>query len=118
MSLAKKLNVPEDSPLHKAESIPLPFPSPVPSSSQAEDEAESEAEDKHNNEDEALARKSKDATEAKSPPSTEQVMDLTLDEEGDEVRETPRGAVIGILSSDLLLAEKVLTKRLQRLMPS
>ncbi|XP_028121109.1 methyl-CpG-binding domain-containing protein 10-like [Camellia sinensis] len=85
MSLAKKLNVPEDSPLLKAEAIPLPFPPPAPSSSQAEDEAESEAEDEDNNEDEAL---------------------------GDKVREAPREAVTGILSSDLLLAERSLDKTL------
>ncbi|XP_028099641.1 uncharacterized protein LOC114299156 [Camellia sinensis] len=79
------LNVLEDSPLHKAEAIPLPFPPPAPSSSQAEDEAESEAEDEDNNEDEAL---------------------------GDEVGEAPREAVTGILSSDLLLAERSLDKTL------
>ncbi|XP_028121763.1 uncharacterized abhydrolase domain-containing protein DDB_G0269086-like [Camellia sinensis] len=112
LSLAKKLNVPEDSPLHKVEAIPLPFPPPAPPSSQAEDESESEAEDEDNNEDEALVRKSKDATEAKSLPPTEQVMDLTLDEEGDEVGEAPREAVTGQLSSDLLLAERSLDKTL------
>ncbi|XP_028108517.1 methyl-CpG-binding domain-containing protein 10-like [Camellia sinensis] len=85
MSLAKKLNVPEDSSLHKAEAIPLPFPPPAPSSSQAEDEAESEDEDEDNNKDEAL---------------------------GDEVGEAPREVVKGILSSDLLLAERSLDKTL------
>ncbi|XP_028121533.1 uncharacterized protein LOC114318773 [Camellia sinensis] len=98
--------------IKKAEAIPLPFLPPAPPSSQAEDESESEAEDEDNNEDEALVRKSKDATEAKSLPPTEQVMDLTLDEEGDEVGEAPREAVTGQLSSDLLLAERSLDKTL------
>ncbi|XP_028107997.1 methyl-CpG-binding domain-containing protein 10-like [Camellia sinensis] len=55
----------------QVEAIRLPFPPPAPSSSQAEDESESEVEDEDNNEDEALVRKSKDATEAKSLPPTE-----------------------------------------------
>ncbi|XP_028073603.1 histone transcription regulator 3 homolog [Camellia sinensis] len=77
-----------------------------------ESESESEVEDEDNNDDEALVRKSKDATEAKSPRPTEQVMDLTLNEEGDEVGEVPREDVTGQLSSDLLLAERSLNKTL------
>ncbi|XP_028098904.1 uncharacterized abhydrolase domain-containing protein DDB_G0269086-like [Camellia sinensis] len=77
-----------------------------------ESESESEAEDEDNNDNEALVRKSKDAAEAKTHPPTEQVMDLTLDEEGDEVGKAPKEAVTGQLSSDLLLAERSLDKML------
>ncbi|XP_028121951.1 uncharacterized protein LOC114319152 [Camellia sinensis] len=42
MSLLKKLNVPEDSPLRKADAIPLPFPPAQPSN---QDVGESESED-------------------------------------------------------------------------
>ncbi|XP_028066351.1 methyl-CpG-binding domain-containing protein 10-like [Camellia sinensis] len=83
---------------------------------QVEDESETEAdaedEDEGKNDDEALVRKPKDAAEAKSPPSAEQVMDLTLDEEGDEVGEAPKEIAIGQLSSDLLLAERNLDNTL------
>ena len=79
MSLLKELNVPEDSPLRNANAIPLPFPPPPPPA-QSEDDSESEDQD----EDEALVRKSKEVVGAKSPPQTEQVLDLTQDEE-DEV---------------------------------
>ncbi|XP_028069205.1 uncharacterized protein LOC114271767 [Camellia sinensis] len=78
--------------------------------SQAEDESESEAEDENNNDDEALVRKSKDAAEAMSFPSTEQVINLTQDEEDGEVEEVSKEAVLGQLSSDLLLAERSLDK--------
>ncbi|XP_028117078.1 methyl-CpG-binding domain-containing protein 10-like [Camellia sinensis] len=74
---------------------------------QVEDESETEAdaedEDEGKNDDEALVRKPKDAAETKSPPHAEQVMDLTLDEEGDEVGEALKEIAIGQLSSDLLL---------------
>ncbi|XP_028091514.1 uncharacterized protein LOC114291836 [Camellia sinensis] len=83
---------------------------------QVEDESELEVdakdEDEENNDDEALVRKPKDAAEAKSPPPAEQVMDLTLDEEGDEVGEVPKEIAIGLLSSDLLLAERNLDNTL------
>ena len=113
MSLIKKLDLPVDSPFRNADAIPLPFPPlPPPSQAEEESESESEAEDEDNNDDEALVRKSKDAAEAKSPPLTEQVMDLTLDEEGDEVGDVSKEAVTGQLSSDLLLAERSLDKTL------
>ncbi|XP_028052082.1 uncharacterized abhydrolase domain-containing protein DDB_G0269086-like [Camellia sinensis] len=57
----------------------------------------------------ALATKE---AEAKSPPPAGQVMDLTLDEEGDEVGEAPKEIAIGQLSSDLLLAERNLDNTL------
>ncbi|XP_028059687.1 triadin-like [Camellia sinensis] len=78
--------------------------------SQAEDESESEAEDENDNDDEALVRKSKDAAEAKSFPSTKQVINLTQDEEDGELEEVSKEAVPGQLSSDLLLAERSLDK--------
>ncbi|XP_028123486.1 methyl-CpG-binding domain-containing protein 10-like [Camellia sinensis] len=83
---------------------------------EVEDESELEADakdgDEENNDDEALVRKPKDAAEAKSPPPAEQVLDLTLDEEGDEVGEAPKEIAIGQLSSDLLLAERNLDNTL------
>ncbi|XP_028110772.1 methyl-CpG-binding domain-containing protein 10-like [Camellia sinensis] len=79
---------------------------------ESETEADAEDEDQGKNDDEALVRKPKDATEAKSLPSAEQVMDLTLDEEGDEVGEAPKEIAIGQLSSDLLLAERNLDNTL------
>lgn len=82
MSLLKKLNVPEDSPLRKADAIPLPFPPAQPSN---QDVSESESEDGDEKEDEALVRKSQDVDGAKSPLQNEQVLDLTQDEECDEV---------------------------------
>ena len=55
MSLLKKLNIPDDSPLRKADAIPLPFPpTPTPSEDVDESDAEDEAEEE---EDEALIRK-------------------------------------------------------------
>ncbi|CAL5400325.1 unnamed protein product [Camellia sinensis] len=109
ISLIKKLDFPVDSPFRNADAIPLPF-LPPPPPSQAEDESESEAEDENNNDDEALMRKSKDAAEAKSFPSTEQVINLTQDEEDGELEEVSKEAVPGQLSSDLLLAERSLDK--------
>ncbi|XP_028093993.1 actin cytoskeleton-regulatory complex protein PAN1-like [Camellia sinensis] len=53
MALAKKLNLPENSPLRQADAIPLPFPPPSPLS-QAEDESESESEDEDKDDNEAL----------------------------------------------------------------
>ncbi|GMP33336.1 hypothetical protein CsSME_00006704 [Camellia sinensis var. sinensis] len=76
MALAKKLNILDDSPLRKADAIPLPFPLPSPSS-QPGGESEPESEDADEEEDEALVRKPKDADGAKSPPQNEQVLDLT-----------------------------------------
>ncbi|XP_028073918.1 uncharacterized abhydrolase domain-containing protein DDB_G0269086-like [Camellia sinensis] len=79
---------------------------------ESETEADAEDEDQGKNDDEALVRKPKDAAEAKSLPSAEQVMDLTLDEEGDEVGEAPKEIAIEQLSSDLLLAERKLDNTL------
>lgn len=56
MAALKKLEVPEDSPLKKADVLSLPFP---PTPSQSEDNFESE--------EEALVKKSKEAAGAKSP---------------------------------------------------
>ncbi|KAF5933495.1 hypothetical protein HYC85_029666 [Camellia sinensis] len=94
MSLLKKFEVPEDSPLRNADVIPLPFP---PTPSQSDDESESE--------DETLVRKSKKATGTKSPSLNEQVLDLTQDEEGEEV---PKNATPEKASSDMPLADKSL----------
>ena len=115
MSLAKKLDLPADSPWRKAEAIPLPFPPPPPST-QAEEEVESEPEAEDGDKDnEALVRKSKDDSEAKSPPPPGQVLDLTGDEEGDVVEEAPRDLFTGQLSSDLLLAERSIDKTLEEI---
>ncbi|XP_028099081.1 uncharacterized protein LOC114298680 [Camellia sinensis] len=113
MSLIKKLDLPTDSPLRQADAIPLPFPPPLPEGeSETEADAEDEDGDEEKNDDEALVRKSKDGAEAKSPPSAEQVMDLTLDEEGDEVEGATKEIVTGQLSSDLLLVERSVEKTL------
>ena len=110
MSLAKKLNVPDDSPLRKADAIPLSFPPPPPpSQTEDEDESEPEAEEEDKDDDNVLVRKPKDANETKSPPQADQVLDLTQDEELEEV---PKEADPGPLISDLLLAEKSLDKTL------
>ncbi|XP_028106061.1 uncharacterized protein LOC114305148 [Camellia sinensis] len=55
MALAKKLNIPDDSPLRKAKAIPLPFP-PLSPPSQAEEksESESDAEDEDKDDGDAL----------------------------------------------------------------
>ncbi|XP_028100623.1 mediator of RNA polymerase II transcription subunit 12-like [Camellia sinensis] len=82
-----QLNIPDDSPLRKADAIPLPFPPPPPSS-QPEGESESESEDADKEEDEALVRKSKDDNGAKSPPQIEQDVDLTHEEDEDVIKET------------------------------
>ncbi|GMP85400.1 hypothetical protein CsSME_00038571 [Camellia sinensis var. sinensis] len=84
MALAKKLNIPDDSPLRKADDIPLPFPPPPPPS-HSEEESESEFEDVEGGEEEGLIRKSKEAVGAKSPSLNEQVLDLTQDNDGDDV---------------------------------
>ena len=104
MSLIKKLDLPVDSPLRNADAIPLPFPPPPPEGG-SDSVADAEDEDKEVNE-EALVRKPKDAVEAKSPPPTEQVMHLTLDEEGDEAEEATKETAAGQLSSNLLLIER------------
>ncbi|XP_028106144.1 uncharacterized protein LOC114305262 [Camellia sinensis] len=111
MSLIKKLDLPADSPLRQADAIPLPFPPPPPGG-ESETEADAEDEDDEKNDDKALVRKSKDGAEAKSPPPAEQVMDLTLDEEGDEVEGATKEIVTGQLSSDLLLVERNVEKTL------
>ncbi|XP_028101366.1 uncharacterized protein LOC114300706 [Camellia sinensis] len=69
ISLLKKLNVPEDSPLRSADAIPLPFPPPPPAPVQSNNDSESEDEEV----DEALVKKSKDAAGAKSLPQNEQI---------------------------------------------
>ncbi|XP_028060766.1 uncharacterized abhydrolase domain-containing protein DDB_G0269086-like [Camellia sinensis] len=107
MSLIKKLDLPADSPLRQVDANLLPF---LPSS-QAEDESETEVEaegeDEEKDEGEALVRKPKGATEAKSFPA-EQILDLTQDEVGDEAEEVPREPVQGCPSSDLLLTDRSL----------
>ena len=96
-ALAKKLDLPVDSPWRKTKAMRLPCPLP-PSPSQAEeDDSEAEAEEEGEGEEEALVRK------AKSPPKGDQVLDLTGDEDLDAA---PKKADIGTLSSDLLLAER------------
>ncbi|XP_028060679.1 enolase-phosphatase E1-like [Camellia sinensis] len=74
MAALKELAIPEDSPLKDGSRLVLPFPFTL---SQSEDEAESE--------EEAEADKSEKAEEAgaKSPTMNEQVLDLTLDEDGE-----------------------------------
>ncbi|CAL5326806.1 unnamed protein product [Camellia sinensis] len=105
MSLIKKLDLPADSPLRQVDANLLPFLPP----SQAEDESETEVEAEGEDEDEgeALVRKPKGATEAKSFPA-EQILDLTQDEVGDEAEEVPREPVQGCPSSDLLLTDRSL----------
>ncbi|XP_028076465.1 radixin-like [Camellia sinensis] len=110
MALIKKLDLPANSPLRQADAIPLPFPPPPPEG-ESESEVDAEDEDKEINE-EALVRKPKDAAEVKSLPPVEQVMDLTLDKEGDEVEDAAKEIVIGQLSSDLLLVERSVEKTL------
>ncbi|XP_028054924.1 uncharacterized protein LOC114259127 [Camellia sinensis] len=87
MALLKKLEVSEDSPLRNADVIPLPFP---PTPSKSNDESESE--------EETLVRKPKETAGIKSPSLNEQVLDLTQDEEGDEVPKeaTPERASLGV----------------------
>ncbi|XP_028060272.1 uncharacterized abhydrolase domain-containing protein DDB_G0269086-like [Camellia sinensis] len=102
-----KLDLPADSPFRNADAIPLPFPP-----SQAEEESGSEPEDEDDQNAEALMKKPKGDAGVKSPSQIEPILDLTLDEEGDEVGEAPREAVTGVLSSDLLLAERSLNKTL------
>ncbi|XP_028125179.1 nucleolin-like [Camellia sinensis] len=97
------LDLPVDSPLRNADAIPLPFPPPP--EGESESDADAEDEDKETNE-EALVRKPKDAVIVKSPPPTEQIMDLTLDEEGDEAKEATKETATGHLSSNLLLIER------------
>ena len=110
MSLLKKLNVPDDSPLRKADAIPLPFPpAPTPSEDVGESDAEDEAEEE---EDEALIRKSKDADGAKSPLQNKQVLDLTYDEEGDEVVQE---AVPDIAPADIPSEVKMVEETLQEI---
>ncbi|XP_028073784.1 methyl-CpG-binding domain-containing protein 10-like [Camellia sinensis] len=77
-----QVNIPDDSPLRKADDIPLPFPPPPPPS-QAEDKSKSESEDEDKDDDEALVRKPKDTSETKSPPQDDQVLDLTREEDGE-----------------------------------
>ena len=101
MSLLKKLDVPEDSPLRYADVIPLPF-SPTPT--QSDDDSDSE--------EEVLVRKSKDAAGAKSPVLNDQVLDLTQDEEGEEV---PKEATPEQASLDVPLTAKSLDQTLQEI---
>ncbi|XP_028078385.1 uncharacterized abhydrolase domain-containing protein DDB_G0269086-like [Camellia sinensis] len=89
----------------QADAIPLPFPPPPPEGD-SESEADAVDEDEEKDDGDALVRKPKDAVETKSPPPAEQVMDLTLDEEGDEVEGVPRESATGQLSSNLPLAER------------
>ncbi|XP_028069005.1 uncharacterized protein LOC114271592 [Camellia sinensis] len=105
MPLLKKLNVPEDSPLRNPDAIPLPFPPTLTPAQSDEDDSESE-------EKEVLVRKSKDAAGVKSPPQNKQVLDLTQDEEDEEVRKNaaPEKAL-----SDVPLADKSLDETLKEI---
>ncbi|XP_028064781.1 uncharacterized protein LOC114267894 [Camellia sinensis] len=85
MALAKKLNIPDDSPLRKADDILLPFPPPP---SHAEDESESESKDEDKDDDETLVRKPKDTSVTKSPPQEDQVLDMTHEEDEEVIKET------------------------------
>ena len=101
-ALAKKLDLPVDSPWRKTKAMRLPCPlSPSPSQAEEED-SEAEAEEEGEGEEEALVRK------AKSPPKDDQFLDLTQEED----EEVPKEANTGVLSSDLLLAEKTVEKTL------
>ncbi|XP_028118414.1 uncharacterized protein LOC114315986 [Camellia sinensis] len=109
MSLLKKLNVPEDSPFRNVDLIPLPFPpalTPTLAQSVSDSESEEEAEE------EVLVRKSKDAAGAKSLPQNEQVLDLTQDEEGDEV---PRDPAPEKALADVTIVDKSLDETLQEI---
>ncbi|XP_028121465.1 uncharacterized abhydrolase domain-containing protein DDB_G0269086-like [Camellia sinensis] len=83
----------------------LPFPPPPPEG-ESESEADAVDEDEEQDDGDALVRKPKDAAEAKSPPPAEQVINLTLDEEGDEVEGAPKETATGELSSNLPLIER------------
>ncbi|CAL5371449.1 unnamed protein product [Camellia sinensis] len=107
MSLLKRLDLPADSPFRNADAIPLPFPPLSPS--QAEEESGSEPEDEDDHDAEALMKKPKGDARVKSPSQIEPILDLTQDE---EIEEVPKEVNIGMLSSDLLLAERSLSKTL------
>ncbi|XP_028081690.1 uncharacterized protein LOC114283055 isoform X2 [Camellia sinensis] len=109
MALAKNLNIPDDSPLRKAEAIPLPFPYlPPPRQAEEESESESEAEDEDKDDGDALVRKSKDADKTQSLPQDDQILDLTHEEDEEVIKEaTPEQA-----SSDVPPAEKSLDETL------
>ncbi|XP_028071931.1 uncharacterized protein LOC114274236 [Camellia sinensis] len=87
--------------------ILLPFPPPPPPTQSDED---SESGDEEDND--ALVRKAKEVTASKSLPSTEQVLDLTQDEEGDVVvkETTPEQA-----SSDVPVADKSIDESLAQI---
>ena len=101
MTLLKKLDVPEDSPFKNADAIPLPFP---PTPPRSDDDSEFE--------EEVLVKKSKEAAGAKSPTQNKQVLDLTQDEEGEEV---PKDATPEKASSDVPLADKSIDQTLQEI---
>ncbi|XP_028124713.1 glutamic acid-rich protein-like [Camellia sinensis] len=90
-----------------ADDIPLPFPPPHPPA-QSDEDSESEDEE----EDDALVRKVKEATASKSPPQNEQVLDLTHDE---EVEEVPKDVIPLKVSSDSLLADKSIDETLAQI---
>ncbi|XP_028052895.1 tropomyosin alpha-1 chain-like [Camellia sinensis] len=73
-----------------------------------------DADEKDGDEDEdgALVRKSKDADGGKSPFQKEQVLDLTQDDEGDEV---PKDAAHEKVSADIPLADKSIEETLQEI---
>lgn len=107
ISLLKKLEVPEDSPLRKTDAISIPFP-PTPTLAQSDDESGS----KDETEEEILVRKSKGAAGAKSSPQNEQVLDLTQDEEDEEVL---KDAAPERVSVDVPLADKSIDETLQEI---
>ncbi|XP_028091964.1 nucleolin 1-like [Camellia sinensis] len=82
--------------------LPLPFP-PTPSQT-ADDDSESEKE--------VLVRKSKDVARTKSSPQNEQVLDLTRDDEDEEV---PKDATPEKASSDVPPADKSLDETLKEI---
>ncbi|XP_028124115.1 uncharacterized protein LOC114321173 [Camellia sinensis] len=96
-----KLEIPDDSLLRNTDVLPLPFPS---TPSQSDDDFEPE--------EEALVRKSKEAAGTKSPAQNEQALDLTQDEEGEEV---PIDAAPEKATSDVPIADKSLGQALQEI---
>ncbi|XP_028096046.1 uncharacterized abhydrolase domain-containing protein DDB_G0269086-like [Camellia sinensis] len=76
----------------------------LPTPSQSEEDFESE--------EEALVRKTKETAGAKSPTPNKQVMDLTQDEEGEEV---PKDVTLEKETSNALIADKSLDQTLQEI---
>ncbi|XP_028078571.1 uncharacterized abhydrolase domain-containing protein DDB_G0269086-like [Camellia sinensis] len=107
LQVRQKLDLPADSPLRQVDANLLPFLPPSQAEDESETEVEAEGEYEEKDEGEALVRKPRGATEAKSFPA-EQILDLTQDEVGDEAEEVPKEPVQGCPSSDLLLTDRSL----------